>query len=173
MSREELEREEVKAQTNHEISGTYYVLFHEFLLYYNLIVFILMIKILRICIFLVDSKHQTMSGLSFPMTAAVRDAIINYKNQKTNYVQLSINISKEIIELEDQTSCDSKSLPSRVPEGAPRYHLFRFDHTHEGDYLKSTSNLMFRNFCMYYMCIYFKILIYDFYFSLYLYHAWL
>ena len=34
MSREELEREEVKAQTNHEISGTYYVLFHEFLLYY-------------------------------------------------------------------------------------------------------------------------------------------
>lgn len=107
MSREELEREEVKAQTNHEIS--------------------------------VDSKHQTMSGLSFPMTAAVRDAIVNYKNQKTNYVQLSINISKEIIELEDQTSCDSKSLPSRVPEGAPRYHLFRFDHTHEGDYLKSTT----------------------------------
>ena len=138
-----------------------------------IIVFILMIKISRICIFLVDSKHQTMSGLSFPMTAAVRDAIINYKNQKTNYVQLSINISKEIIELEDQTSCDSKSLPSRVPEGAPRYHLFRFDHTHEGDYLKSTSNLMFRNFCMYYMCIYFKIQIYDFYFSLYLYHAWL
>ena len=122
-------------------------------------------KISSICIFLVDSKHQTMSGLSFPMTAAVRDAIINYKNQKTNYVQLSINISKEIIELEDQTSCDSKSLPSRVPEGAPRYHLFRFDHTHEGDYLKSTSNLMFRNFCMYYMCIYFKILIYDFLFQ--------
>ena len=83
-----------------------------------------------------------MSGLSFPMTAAVRDAIINYKNQKTNYVQLSINISKEIIELEDQTSCDSKSLPSRIPEGAPRYHLFRFDHTHEGDYLKSTSNYL-------------------------------
>ena len=108
MSREELEREEVKAQTNHEIS--------------------------------VDSKHQTMSGLSFPMTASVRDAIINYKNQKTNYVQLSINISKEIIELEDQTSCDINSLPSRIPEGAPRYHLFRFDHTHEGDYLKSTSN---------------------------------
>ena len=92
--------------------------------------------------FSVDSKQQTMSGLSFPMTAAVRDAIINYKNQKTNYVQLSINISKEIIELEDQTSCDSKSLPSRIPEGAPRYHLFRFDHTHEGDYLKSTSNYL-------------------------------
>lgn len=173
MSREELEREEVKAQTNHEISGTYYVLFHEFLLYYYYCFYINDKNFMHTMYLLVDSKHQTMSGLSFPMTAAVRDAIINYKNQKTNYVQLSINISKEIIELEDQTSCDSKSLPSRVPEGAPRYHLFRFDHTHEGDYLKSTSNLMFRNFCMYYMCIYFKILIYDFYFSLYLYHAWL
>ena len=110
MTREELEREEVKAQTNHEIS--------------------------------VDSKHQTMSGLAFPMTAAVRNAILNYKNQKTNFIQMSINIPKEIIELEDQISCDVKSLPSRVPEGSPRYHVFRFDHTHEGDFLKSTSTYL-------------------------------
>ena len=107
MTREELEREEVRAQSNHEIA--------------------------------VDTKHQTISGLSFPMTAAVKDAILNYKSKKTNYVQLSINIAKEIIEMEDQTSCNVKSLPSRVPESAPRYHLFRFDHSYEGDYFESTS----------------------------------
>ena len=108
MTNEELIREEVRLQSNQEIS--------------------------------VDTKHQTMSGIAFPMTAAVQDAIKDYKNQKTNYVQLSINISKEIVELENQSSCDVNSLPSRVPEGAPRYHLFRFDHTHEGDFMKSTSN---------------------------------
>merc|ERR1719361_1770787 len=107
MSREELEREEVRAQANVEIG--------------------------------VDTKHQAVSGLAFPMTTKCKEAMKNYHNEKTNYVQLSINISKEIIELEDQTSCDSKSLPSRVPEGAPRYHLFRFDHTHEGDFMKSTT----------------------------------
>jgi len=107
MTREELEREEVRAQSNHEIA--------------------------------VDTKHQTISGLSFPMTAAVKDAILNYKSKKTNYVQLSINIAKEIIEMEDQTSCNVKSLPSRVPESAPRYHLFRFDHSYEGDYFESTT----------------------------------
>ena len=108
MSREELEREEVRAQTNTEIS--------------------------------VDSRHQTVSGLAFPMTNKAVDAIRNYKAGKTNYVQLSINISKEIIDLEDQKGCDHvDQLPSRVPNDVPRYHVFQFDHTHEGDFLKSTS----------------------------------
>ena len=107
MSREELEREEVRAQTNVEIS--------------------------------VDTRHQTVSGLAFPMTNKALDAIKNYKSGKTNYVQLCINISKEIIDLEDQKGCEIDQLPSRVPEDVPRYHVFRFDHTHEGDFLKSTS----------------------------------
>ena len=52
---------------------------------------------------------------------------------------MSINISKEIIDVTDTKSCDIQSLPSRVPEEVPRYHVFRFDHTHEGDFMKSTS----------------------------------
>ena len=87
----------------------------------------------------VDSKQQTVTGLAFPMTSSVKEAIANYKKEKTNYIQLSINISKEIIELTDQKSCDVDALPSRTPEDAPRYHVFRFDHTHEGDFLRSTS----------------------------------
>ena len=63
----------------------------------------------------------------------------NYKNENTNYIQMSINISKEIIDVTDTKSCDIQSLPSRVPEEVPRYHVFRFDHTHEGDFMKSTS----------------------------------
>jgi hypothetical protein len=108
MSREELEREEVKTQTNVEVS--------------------------------VDSKQQTMSGIAFPLTAAAKEAIQSFKDELTNYVQLSIDTAKEIVNVENKSSCDLKSLPSKVPEDAPRYHVFRFDHTHEGDFLKSTSN---------------------------------
>ena len=90
----------------------------------------------------VDSKQQTVTGLAFPMTSSVKEAIANYKKEKTNYIQLSINISKEIIDLEDQKGCDVQHLSSRVPEDAPRYHVFRFDHTHEGDFLQSTSNIL-------------------------------
>ena len=78
-------------------------------------------------------------GLAFPMTAKCREAMKNYKNENTNYIQMSINISKEIIDVTDTKSCDIQSLPSRVPEEVPRYHVFRFDHTHEGDFMKSTS----------------------------------
>lgn len=111
MSREEIEREEVRAQTNTEIA--------------------------------VDSKHQTVGGLAFPMTSAAKSAVNNYKNDNTNYIQLSIDISKEIIDAADTKSCEVQSLPSRVPEDAPRYHVFRFGHTHEGDYHKSTSTMFY------------------------------
>ena len=75
------------------------------------------------------------------MTNKAVDAIRNYKDGKTNYVQLSINISKEIIDLEDQKGLEVDQLPSRVPDDEPRYHVFQFAHTHEGDFLKSTSKL--------------------------------
>lgn len=107
MSREELEREEVRAQEA-STAG-------------------------------VDSKAAVVSGLAFPMTAKCREAMKNYKNENTNYIQMSINISKEIIDVTDTKSCDIQSLPSRVPEEVPRYHVFRFDHTHEGDFMKSTT----------------------------------
>jgi len=106
LSREEMEREEVRAQANVEVG--------------------------------VDTKHQAVSGLAFPMTTKCKEAMKNYQNEKTNYIQMSINISKEIIDVTDTKNCDIQSLPSRVPEDVPRYHVFRFDHTHEGDFMKST-----------------------------------
>ncbi len=107
MTREELEREEVRAQSHVEVA--------------------------------VDTKHQTMSGIAFPFTEEAKAGLAEYKAEKTNYVQLSIDTSKEIINIEDKKSCEAKALPSKVPDDAPRYHIFRFDHTHEGDFQKSTS----------------------------------
>ena len=79
-----------------------------------------------------------MSGLSFPLTDDATEAIHNFKCSGTDYVQLCIDQNKEIINLKNQATCTIEQLPEKVPEDAPRYHLFRFNHTHEGDFLKST-----------------------------------
>lgn len=34
-----------------------------------------------------------------------------------------------------------KDLPLRVPTDVPRYHIFLYKHSHEGDYLESTGEL--------------------------------
>ena len=81
-----------------------------------------------------------MAGLAFPFTDAAIEAIqATFKNEKTNYVQLSIDMNKEIVNLKSQSTCTVHELPEKVPEDAPRYHLFRFNHTYEGDFLKSTG----------------------------------
>ena len=88
-----------------------------------------------------DSKQNHMSGLAFPMTDATIEAIENFKSSGTDYVQLSIDLNKEIITVKNQSTCTVQQLPDKVPEDAPRYHLFRFSHTHEGDFLKSVGKL--------------------------------
>lgn len=87
----------------------------------------------------VDTKQQTMTNIAFPFTQSAIDALKKFKDEETDYVQLSIETSKEIIELEKSSSCSVKELPKKVPESVPRYHLFRFNHTHEGDYIKSAT----------------------------------
>lgn len=86
----------------------------------------------------VDSKQNHMSGLAFPLTDAAIESIKKFKSAGTDYVQLSIDLNKEIINVKNESTCTVQQLPSKVPEDEPRYHLFRFSHTHEGDFLNST-----------------------------------
>ena len=55
--------------------------------------------------------------------------------------QLSIDTGREIIEFQNSSTCSVKDLPKKCPDSEPRYHLFRFKHTHEGDYTESVSEL--------------------------------
>ena len=118
----------------------------------------------------VDSKHQTLGGVAFPLAETAARALIAMKKKVHNYVQLSIGIIlyiciersvfgripsieivsfgfaaapdlvKEVINLETTESTTVATLGCRVPENQGRYHLFRFPHSHEGDYLESISN---------------------------------
>jgi len=85
----------------------------------------------------VDTRHKTLQGLAFPLTAKAIDALNNFKSKQLNYVQLKIDIEKEFIELASTTDTDTDSLRKRIPETSARYHVFNFRHSHEGDFLES------------------------------------
>ncbi|XP_045165992.2 twinfilin-1-like isoform X2 [Mercenaria mercenaria] len=85
----------------------------------------------------IDTKHQTMKSLSFPISDDAAHRLVDFHMEKISYVQLKLNISGESIELADSGDVSIKELPSKVPSETARYHLFSFKHIHEGDSLNS------------------------------------
>ncbi|XP_078138154.1 twinfilin-1b [Centroberyx gerrardi] len=85
----------------------------------------------------VDSKQQTLSGVSFPMQREALQALEQFRNKKINYVQLEIDFRNESIKLSSTAPTELKELPKRIPKDTARYHFFLYKHSHEGDYLES------------------------------------
>ncbi|PKK29753.1 twinfilin actin binding protein 1 [Columba livia] len=85
----------------------------------------------------IDTKHQTLQGVAFPIAKEAIQALEKLKNKKLNYVQLQIDMKNETIILANTLHTELKDLPKRIPKDAARYHFFLYKHTHEGDYLES------------------------------------
>ncbi|XP_055130832.2 twinfilin-2 [Symphalangus syndactylus] len=85
----------------------------------------------------VESKHQTLQGLAFPLQPEAQRALQQLKQKMVNYIQMKLDLERETIELVHTEPTDVAQLPSRVPRDAARYHFFLYKHTHEGDPLES------------------------------------
>eukprot|EP00794_Sanderia_malayensis_P006064 gene6064-6766_t len=86
----------------------------------------------------VDSKHVTLPGLHFPIAEEALEELRRLKGKENCYVQLSIDIDKEEINLERaEVDLHVNDLSTMVPSDAARYHFFLFKHTHEGDYMEN------------------------------------
>ncbi|CAG9862572.1 unnamed protein product [Phyllotreta striolata] len=85
----------------------------------------------------IDTKQQTLSGVAFPLTTSTQDAIIDMIRGTYNYLQLKIDMNEESIHLVTAENVSLEKLASKVPKDKGRYHLFKFKHTHEGDYMES------------------------------------
>ncbi|XP_052779679.1 twinfilin-1-like [Mya arenaria] len=85
----------------------------------------------------IDTKHQTMKGLAFPISDEAAHKIVDFHQDKISYVQLKLDLSGESIELSDSGNVSTAQLPGKIPTDGARYHLFTFKHTHEGDFLNS------------------------------------
>lgn len=76
------------------------------------------------------------------------------------------DMAKEIVNLESAEEINVHTLGSRVPDDHGRYHLFRFLHTHEGDFLESIGlNQYTKYFMTFFLNISFGFI------SLYLFYA--
>ncbi|NXW09887.1 TWF1 protein, partial [Fregetta grallaria] len=82
----------------------------------------------------VDTKHQTLQGVAFPIAKEAIQALEKLKNKKLNY---QIDMKNETIILANTLHTELKDLPNRIPKDAARYHFFLYKHAHEGDYLES------------------------------------
>ncbi|KAK7817010.1 hypothetical protein U0070_014353 [Myodes glareolus] len=85
----------------------------------------------------VDTKHQTLQGVAFPISRDAFQALEKLSKKELNYVQLEIDIKNETIILANTTNTELKDLPKRIPKDSARYHFFLYKHSHEGDYLES------------------------------------
>ncbi|XP_053577064.1 twinfilin-2 isoform X2 [Bombina bombina] len=85
----------------------------------------------------VESKQQTLQGLSFPLRPEAEEAILLLKQKRINYIQLRLDLKKETIDLVHTKHTEVTELPGRVPKDSARYHFFLYKHFHEGDHLES------------------------------------
>lgn len=115
-----------------------------------------------------ESKHQTLQGLAFPLQLDAQQAIQALKQKKINYIQLvspwhgspctskqpllwhfcsllslsvnqKLDLERETIDLVHTSPTDISDLPKRIPQDSARYHFFLYKHSHEGDYLESVG----------------------------------
>nr|CAG4644160.1 EOG090X0A90 [Lepidurus arcticus] len=86
----------------------------------------------------VGTRQATCSGIFFPPSEPALKALIDFKIGKYDYVQLSLDVKEETLNLEKVSSNTSvHTLPSLARTKSGGYHLYCFPHTHEGDYLQS------------------------------------
>lgn len=85
----------------------------------------------------IASGTNRLPGVNFPITDEALTALESIRNKDVTYVQLAVDINKEIIILKETANIDVSVLISKVPTDGARYHFFLFKHTHEGNNLES------------------------------------
>lgn len=85
-----------------------------------------------------STRHKTFSGIVCPITDTALLSIKDLYQGLYNYAQYKIDIKEETIHLIKNINITSiQNLSKEIPKDEARYHIFRFDHVHEGDHLKS------------------------------------
>jgi len=88
-------------------------------------------------IFVGGSSTAYVHGVSFPVEAAVIEALKGLIKGSHNYVAVKLDADNEKIVLGHSKNVNTSSLGSEVPNDEPRFHFFRYDHEFEGQNLKS------------------------------------
>ncbi|KAF0507788.1 actin depolymerizing protein [Gigaspora margarita] len=87
-----------------------------------------------------SARKSHVAGIAFPLSdeaiAAVKS--LNQSESDFNLVQLSLDVKNERIELDSTSKIDIDQLANTISSEAPRFSFFAYEHTHEGQDLRST-----------------------------------
>ncbi|CAF4546842.1 unnamed protein product [Rotaria sp. Silwood1] len=86
----------------------------------------------------VDSRHQTLQGLTFPLDENVVEALHLFKKENVDYVQLEIDHEQERVLLaHSESHATPEHIQKCLPNNAGRYHIYRFKHNFHEQTLNS------------------------------------
>lgn len=78
-------------------------------------------------------RVNTLGSVALPISAEAKQAISSLTAGTTNYVQLSIDLKGEVVNLGENATVKVSELSKKLPENQASYILFTFSHTYEGD----------------------------------------
>lgn len=79
-----------------------------------------------------DTKRPTLQGVAFPIEDPALEAMRNLKEGKIQYVQLRLDIDRELVTLVCARQIEVGSLPEQVPTDSPSWNFFLYKHSHLG-----------------------------------------
>jgi len=67
-------------------------------------------------------------GIAFPVDTNVQEALDQLKNGDLNYIQITIDVDAERINLCEASNISIEDLSSKIPINEPRFHFFNYVH---------------------------------------------
>lgn len=71
-----------------------------------------------------DTRQQTMSGISIPLTVSATNGIKDMARGSYNYLQFNIDLQAEQVNLVKAANVELDRLPKEVPSDTARYVVY-------------------------------------------------
>eukprot|EP00730_Choanoeca_flexa_P008564 TRINITY_DN12506_c0_g1_i2.p2 TRINITY_DN12506_c0_g1~~TRINITY_DN12506_c0_g1_i2.p2 ORF type:complete len:341 (+),score=75.05 TRINITY_DN12506_c0_g1_i2:2939-3961(+) len=84
-----------------------------------------------------STRRQVATGVAFPIEEVALNKLQDLVAGKLTYVSMSLDLSNETITHATSGSQKVDEIQSQIPDDEPRYHVFNYQHNHEGDNLSS------------------------------------
>eukprot|EP01095_Lingulamoeba_sp_RSL-Kostka_P002794 TRINITY_DN13711_c0_g1_i1.p1 TRINITY_DN13711_c0_g1~~TRINITY_DN13711_c0_g1_i1.p1 ORF type:complete len:342 (+),score=143.87 TRINITY_DN13711_c0_g1_i1:51-1076(+) len=83
----------------------------------------------------IDYGHtrEYVHSVAFPMSMEAVNALKEMNNGNNNFVQLSVDLDNETIELVSTKVIGIGDLPSEIPDDHPSFSFFKYSHNHDGN----------------------------------------
>jgi len=83
------------------------------------------------------SSSAVLHGIAFPFDQQCSAKISQFIDGEINYIQIAIDIEKEIIFHSDEGNLNASEIADKIPLDVPRFHFFRWEHEHSGETTES------------------------------------